>query len=300
MSHPQRRLRPEDLTVLRPNAPPIPRIGELLDQALGDLLSRPSPPAPPPRNLPPSPSTPPRPGGCHCRGEGTLLTTPAEATAAQLIVVDRYGSSVLVLCPACERGRARAASWSGLPDEARGLSLDALRAHPAQRPAVEAIVALLRAPHGWLTLVGGYGTGKTTLIYAALNHLAAQGVYGRYVTAPGLINHLRDALRDQDGRAHSARLERLKSVPVLAVDELDKYRGTEYAEETIFDLFDHRYRERRTLATLIGYNRERGDRIPPFLASRMRDGRFTMVELDGPDLRPAVRDDPAAVWARGE
>lgn len=283
----------------QPRDPPMHRLGDLLEAAHRDLLPsshRPSVGT----SLPNSPSTPPQRSACRCRGDGTLLSEVEAALAAQLIIVDRYGSSALVVCPDCEAGRRRAAAWSGLPDEARGLSLTTLRAYQPQREALEAIAALIREPHGWLTLAGGYGTGKTTLIYAALNHLADVGVYGRYVTAPALIDHLRDAIRDEDGRAHSERLERLKTVPVLAVDELDKYRPTEYAEEAIFKLFDHRYRERRTLATLIGYNRERGDRIPPFLASRIRDGRFRLVTLDGADLRPAQRDDPAAAWATGE
>jgi DNA replication protein DnaC len=228
------------------------------------------------------------------------LTDAATATTAQLIVIERYGSSVVVVCPYCDAGRRRAVAWSGLPDEAWALPLPQLRAIPEQREAVAALAAFTVSPRGWITLAGSYGTGKTALLCATLVYLASVGVYGRYTTAPDLLNHLRDALRDADGRAHSERLERLKSVPVLVVDELDKYRATEYAEEAIFTLFDHRYRERATLATLIGYNRERGDRIPPFLASRIRDGRFRLVHLDGADLRPAITDDAAAVWARGE
>lgn len=280
--------------------PPMRRLGELLDPALGDLLARPSPHPSAVTSLPSSQSTPPPRSACPCRGEGTLLADLTAATAARLIIVDRYASRAVVICPDCEVGRARAAAWSGLPNEARGLYLDALRAYRPQQEALEAIAVLLREPRGWLTLAGGYGTGKTTLIYATLNHLAEQGIYGRYTTAPDLIDHLRDALRDADGRAHSERLERLKAVPVLAVDELDKYRATEYAEEAIFKLFDHRYRERGSLATLIGYNRERGDRIPPFLLSRIRDGRFRLVQLDGADLRPAQTEDPATAWATGE
>lgn len=215
-----------------------------------------------------------------------------------MIVLDRYGNSALVVCHACPAGKERARSWSGLPADAQGLTLNSLRVHPAQRSAFQAVAELIRNPVGWLTLVGGYGTGKTTLMYAALNHLASQGMYGRYVTAPALLDHLRDALRDEDGRAHSERMERLKTTPVLAVDELDKYRATEYADEALFMLFDYRYRARNELVTLIGYNRDRGDRIPPFLTSRIRDGRFRLIELTGPDLRPSVH--AGNPWDRGE
>ena len=284
--------------------PPMARLGDLLDEALSDLgvlkdvMPRPAPPLPAKSGTPrPSSISPPSAWICRCRGEGAILIDLSIAQTAQLIIIDRYGSNALVLCPACAVGQERAWIWSGLPDEARGIRLSTLRQRPDQIAALQAVAGFVADPRGWLTLVGGYGTGKTTLIYAALGHLADRGVHGRYTTAPDLIDHLRDAVRDTDGRAHSERLERLKTVPVLAVDELDKYRATDYAEEAIFKLFDHRYRARRTLATLIGYNRERSDRIPPFLASRIRDGRFRLVDLDGADLRPGQDDTPGAVWA---
>lgn len=296
MTLPPRRPPPDSPADRRRDAP-MPRIGALLDQALSDLLPPHAPPPPRERSGSGSPSSTPPSSAypCRCR-DGVLLAAPEAATAARLITVERYGSSVLVICPDCAAGQARAARWSGLPDEARGVYMTTLRRRPDQAAAVAAVAAFAATPRGWLTLAGGYGTGKTTLIYAALNHLAAAGIYGRYTTAPALLDHLRDALRDQDGRAHSERLQRLQTVPVLAVDELDKYRATDYAEEAIFQLFDYRYRERRTLATLIGYNRDRDDRIPPFLASRIRDGRFRLVELGGVDLRP-VQLDP---WETGE
>lgn len=225
-----------------------------------------------------------------CGTSGVVPTTAERARALRLIVVDTYyGDRAVAICPDCPAGAARAAAWSGLPDEARGIRLDCgLRAIAEQMPAIKRVAAFLAEPRGWLTLAGGYGVGKTTLIYAALNHLADVGIYGRYLTAPELLDELRDALRDVDGRAHSDRLKRLFALPVLAIDELDKYYATEYAEETIFKLFDARYRERATVATLLGYNLGRQERIPPFLLSRINDGRFELVKMHGPDLRAGL------------
>jgi DNA replication protein DnaC len=205
---------------------------------------------------------------------------------------------VLAICPTCDAGRAWARAWSGLPDEAQGVRLDGkvLRPVVAQLEAQQAIAHLVADPCGWLTLAGGYGTGKTTLIYAALNHLADQGVYGRYTTAPDLLDYLRDGMVDR-GTSPGSRLRGLIEAPALAVDEIDKYHATQFAEEAIFKLFDAPYRARAEHATLIGYNLDGADRVPPFLVSRIRDGRFQYVELRGADLRPTLkRHDP---WERG-
>jgi DNA replication protein DnaC len=229
----------------------------------------------------------------------------AVAAAQQLVVSDVYRAGArqvaLALCGGCNAGRQLARTWSGLPPEADAVRLDNDRLVALDDPdydqALAAIADLIRQPRGWLTLAGGYGTGKTTLIYAALNHLADRGIYGRYTTAPELLDSLRDGLAPGVETAGS-RLSRLAAVPVLAVDELDKYSATAFAEEQIFKLFHRRYQQRATHATLLGYNLDGADRVPPFLASRIRDGRFWYVELRGADMRPVLgRLDP---WDRGD
>lgn len=213
-------------------------------------------------------------------------------TEHSLVVVARFPFAdterLVVICPDCAAGHARFRAWSRLPDEARDVAFDRLTDWPEQAEALQATMAFVQEPVGWLTLAGGYGTGKTTLIYAALNHLAAVGSYGAYWTAPDLIEELRSGLRDETGAAHSDRLARIAELPVLAIDELDKYRHTAFAEEGIFRLFQRRYQLRRTHATLIGYNLDGADCIPPFLRSRIGDGRFRLVEMPGVDLRPAL------------
>lgn len=234
-----------------------------------------------------------------------MFHTSREAAQAQHLIISAvypfpFGPDrALVICPACPAGAARAAIWRGLPPDADGVRLDngtlAAVGDPDYDQALAAVVDLIADPRGWLTLAGGYGTGKTTLIYACLNHLADRGVYGRYTTAPTLLEHLRDGLAGGDSPA--TRLRGLAEAPVLAVDELDKYQATQFAEEQIFKLFHARYQARDTCATLIGYNRDGEERIPPFLRSRIRDGRFTFVALRGADIRPTLsRHDP---WDRG-
>lgn len=272
----------------------------------GDGLRRidPSnPPIPPPTPSTeptlPSASPPPKPRrltslDCLCQGSGVLLMAAEAARQGRCVVLDRYGDRALVPCD-CTDGRSRAEKWRNLPREASGVYLNTGRTLPAQQAAQLEITAFVADPRGWLTLVGGYGVGKTRLIYACLNHLADAGIYGRYVMMPELLNELRNALRDDD---YGERLRRFVEAPLLAIDELDKIRDSEFVDDVLQAIFLARYQQREALSTIIGYNADGAHRLPPFLRSRIHDSRFRLVELGGRDLRPiADKLDP---WDRGE
>lgn len=249
-----------------------------------------------PKSRPPTPA----PTSCRCDGYGTLLERLDRARAEQVVILDILGADerarALVPC-SCAAGRAVAARWRNLPAEATGVYLEAgrLRAIPDQRDARRVLRAFVQDPRGWVTLAGGYGVGKTLLIYAALNHLADRGVYGRYVLMPELLDELRDAVGTD---LYGERLRRLVSAPILAIDELDKMRDSAFVDDVLHAIFLARYRDRGQQGTLIGYNLDGAARIPPFLMSRIKDSRFHFVDLGDKDLRPiAHKLDP---WDRGE
>lgn len=238
---------------------------------------------------------------CSCNGGGTLYEQPKRAEAEGLIIIDRYtfGTRTLALVPCCcAEGAEVARRWRNLPREAEGVTLETLRAIPSPgwSAAAAAVKEFIARPRGWLTFAGNYGTGKTRLAYAALNGLAARGVYGRYMLLPDLIDELRDAVKAD---MYAERLNRVVHAPVLVLDELDKFRDdSEWISEVIERLFLRRYREARYTSTILVYNLERGDRLPPFLQSRMRDSHFQYFELTGRDLRPVAGQlDP---WERGQ
>jgi len=216
------------------------------------------------------------------------------ARAARLVMLDVYGDRALIPCD-CTDGRQRAAKWRNLPRAAKGISLTTFRALPAQRLSLDLARSFVADPYGWLTLVGGYGVGKTRLIYGALNDLADVGMYGRYVMMPELINELRDSAREG---GYGERLRRFVTAPLLAIDELDKIRDTEFVDDVLHAIFLARYQEHETRSTIIGYNADGANRIPPFLRSRIHDSRFRLAEMTGPDMRLfADKLDP---WDRGE
>lgn len=238
---------------------------------------------------------------CGCDGSGTLIEQAGVAEAEQLIIVSRYpiGDRQLAVVPCvCAAGQEVARRWRSLPREAEGITFATLRnvPHPKWQAARAKVAAFVAQPRGWLTLAGAYGTGKTRLVYAALNELAGRGVYGRYLTMPDLLDQLRDGIK---AGIYADRLDRIVTAPILALDELDKFReDSDWSVDVLEKLFIRRYQQARFTGTILIYNRERAERLPAFLRSRVRDGHFAFVDLDGPDLRPiAAEIDP---WDRGE
>lgn len=218
---------------------------------------------------------------CVCQGSGAVLMATDVARAARLVMLDVYGDRALIPCD-CTDGRQRAAKWRNLPRAAKGISLTTFRALPAQRLSLDLARSFVADPYGWLTLVGGYGVGKTRLIYGVLNDLADVGMYGRYVMMPELLNELRDGAREG---GYGERLRRFVTAPLLAIDELDKIRDTEFVDDVLHAIFLARYQDIETRSTIIGYNADGANRIPPFLRSRIHDSRFRLAEMTGPDVR---------------
>lgn len=201
----------------------------------------------------------------------------------------------LIAC-SCAAGQRRVADWRALPAEAEGVTLRSLKPLKPQAEARRQVAAFAQDPRGWLILSGNYGTGKTKLVYAALNELAARNHHGRYILLPDLLDELRNSIK---AGAYADRLSRVVYAPILAIDELDKFRDdNEWVAEVLQKLFISRYRDAKYTGTILVYNRERADRLPEFLQSRVSDGHFRRVELNGDDLRRYANDlDP---WDRGE
>lgn len=238
---------------------------------------------------------------CSCNGAGALIERLDVARAEQLIVVSTFelGGRMLATVPcSCAAGVEITRRWRALPAEAEGITLASLRQvpHPKWQEAREAVADFVAQPRGWLILAGDYGTGKTRLVYACLGELANVGRYGRYLTMPDLLDQLRDGIK---AGLYAERLDRVVEAPILALDELDKFRAdSDWAVDVLEKLFIRRYREARYTGTILVYNRERADRLPEFLQSRVRDSHFRLIELDGPDLRPLAAElDP---WDRGD
>lgn len=124
--------------------------------------------------------------------------------------------------------------------------------HEAQQPAtLKRWIAAQDARN--LFLVGPNGTGKTWAAYAILNDVAASMLVRRPVAVYGpsacSLAALLDALRPQAPEPERT-WERVKSAPLLLLDDMAHTRPTDWAVERMWMLADHRTtHDLRTIVT---------------------------------------------------
>jgi DNA replication protein DnaC len=190
-------------------------------------------------------------------------------------------------CPVCHDKTLsqRLAECSQLTGWLTMASLDGYKTHAHNTAAKQAALALCDTTAGWLTLWGGYGTGKTHLLAGIVNRCVKSQIPAVYYTLPDLLDRLRGSYDDD---SFDPLLRRLANVRVLVVDEIDKARPTAWAAEKIYQLMDARYRGIASMATVFAMNRspeQSGDDMD-YILSRMHDRRCTVVEVGGGDVRP--------------
>lgn len=129
-------------------------------------------------------------------------------------------------------------------------------------------------PDGWLVLKGGYGCGKTHLAAAIANACVERGQPVLFITVPDLLDHLRAAFAPSSPAEYDTRFEEIRTAPVLILDDLGTESSTPWAQEKLFQIFNHRYNAH--LPTVVTTNHELED-IPIRLRSRMVDPDLTKI-----------------------
>jgi DNA replication protein DnaC len=171
-----------------------------------------------------------------------------------------------------------------LPEEMRITFDDILERASDTAEMVQAAREFVKDPYGILTLWGGVGNGKTLVLYATINALRERGHEAAYVRFKDLLDWMRDGFANNDQRR---RYKFLRTIDALAIDELDKARDTQYAQEFSTAFFDDRYRLAWAgrAVTLIAMNND-PHTLPAHIRDRLYDGRFNIVHNSDKSLRP--------------
>jgi DNA replication protein DnaC len=139
---------------------------------------------------------------------------------------------------------------------------------PGVREVLGQVRDYSRRPHGWLTLLGSYGVGKTHLAAAIANEVLEREEQVLFAVVPDLLDHLRATFGPQSTVAYDERFELVRTVPLLVLDDLGTESATAWAREKLYQLINHRYNER--LATVITTNLK-PKAIEPRIYSRLCD-----------------------------
>ncbi|MGH2541534.1 MAG: ATP-binding protein, partial [Ardenticatenaceae bacterium] len=143
-------------------------------------------------------------------------------------------------------------------------------------------------PDGWLVLMGGYGCGKTHLAAAIANHRIAQGEQPLFVVVPDLLDHLRSTYAPQSAVGYDERFDEVRNARLLILDDLGTQNATSWAQEKLFQIFNHRYNGR--LPTVITTNQALED-VDIRIRSRLVDPELSqLITILAPDFRQSGVD----------
>lgn len=170
---------------------------------------------------------------------------------------------------------------------------------PDTTAMVQACREMLAGDASMLTFWGTSGNAKSVALIAMVNEFLDRGVPAMYVPSYDLLNWLQDAFYG-DGKAVKsesmyARLERIKSIRMLAVDELQGIKITDWRLEQLRNIVDRRWRDGLDgqSFTMFAMNEDPAS-LEPRIWSRLRDGRNSLskqpiLENNDSDMRPLLR-----------
>ena len=143
-------------------------------------------------------------------------------------------------------------------------------------------------PKGWVILHGGYGCGKTHLAAAIANHCLSQGKDVLFVNTPDLLDHLRSTFAPGSTIDYDDLFEQTRNIFLLILDDLGAENPTQWAQEKLYQIINHRYNS--ALPTVITCNVNL-ESIEPRIRSRLVDMDLVRkLIIQAPDFRRADSD----------
>lgn len=133
-----------------------------------------------------------------------------------------------------------------------------------------------------LLFLGGVGTGKTHLAAAIANEFIGRGIPVLFGT---FIDHLQKIRDEFNNTSLDTYLSKMKSTPMLVIDDLGKEKRTEWSQQVLFDTINFRYEH--MLPTIITANFDDSglmNHVGNATASRLNE-MSTAIHMNGEDYR---------------
>jgi len=139
---------------------------------------------------------------------------------------------------------------------------------PGGAEAFEAARSYAENPDGWLLLMGNYGCGKTHLAAAIANEAIRRHFKTLFTVVPDLLDLLRASYAPESRIRFDERIETVRTVFLLILDDLGTENATPWAGEKLYQILNYRYNYR--LPTVLTTNRDL-DQIEARIRSRIWD-----------------------------
>jgi DNA replication protein DnaC len=143
-----------------------------------------------------------------------------------------------------------------------------------------------------LLFMGAVGVGKTHLAAAILRSLIERGVPCLFYDFGALLRAIQQSYRPDSQTSESKMLEPVYEVEVLVLDELGGSKPTEWAQDTIRQVINTRYNDKKLTLFTTNYGDAAcdpaGETLADRIGVRLRSRLYEMcktVLIDGPDYR---------------
>lgn len=187
----------------------------------------------------------------------------------------------------------RIARICGIPPDQRNTNFK-LNFHPAQMLAAVKIeeFATMEYPSGFILLAGPYGCGKSHLLVAAINAAVKNSKTALYIDSARMLTAIRSTFGSKEETTELMVMDRFSQVRVLAIDELDRVGGTDWATAALFQILNDRYNGAahgaglNSRLTIMATNSQFKE-LDGFLQSRLHDSKHSKIyEMwEAPDFR---------------
>jgi DNA replication protein DnaC len=178
---------------------------------------------------------------------------------------------------------------SGLNEEERSSAWGDLRVVNNIVVAVEAVQCALARGAGWVYLWGNPGLGKTNILKIAVAENLRRGIRSAYAEMSGVMDDLRSAYDEKNpGNEASSRMDYWSGLPLLCLDEFAVVgKETEWLTSKRFALMNARWNlaDNRQGVTVMASKVSPETFAEDYLLSRINDGRFAVVHVEGEDVR---------------
>lgn len=227
--------------------------------------------------------------------EERLATRLTNSSLARVLVLEEKGSALYQEIGGMARERLATMTFDNF--DTRGMSVEP-QVRRNLEDAVKAARGFAQRPEGWLVLLGETGCGKTHLAAAIANYCLEQGQPTLFAVVPDLLDHLRSTFNPESPATYSQVFERVRSAPLLILDDLGAYRSTPWAHEKLYQIVNYRYLSRLPTVITSDLELEKMEEMEHRLASRLADPKLSLVfKIDAPDYRihrPAVKRSASA------